>query len=155
MGIEDLKRWHWIAIGVVLGIVLAGARMMVDPDETDSADTRISAETFVYGVGHTTGGQANLPLFRNIVIYPPVNDLDYVTGEQLMPIPGTRKYQYKPISFHGTRPFRAAGRNSRLVAGRAGPKCRIARMFNPPRGRRGTAIRRLRDSTDRRTCAAA
>ncbi len=115
MGIEDLKRWHWIAIGVVLGIVLAGARMMVDPDETDSADTRISAETFVYGVGHTTGGQANLPLFRNIVVYPPVNDLDYVTGEQLMPIPGTRKYQYKPISFHGTRPFRAAGRNSPTV----------------------------------------
>jgi hypothetical protein len=111
MAIEDLKRWHWIAIGVVLGTVLAGARLMVDPDETNSADTRISAETFVYGVGQKTGGEANLLLFRNIVVYPPVNDLDYVTGEQLMPIPGTRKYQYKAISFHGTRPFRAAGRN--------------------------------------------
>jgi hypothetical protein len=111
MGIEDLKRWHWIAIGIVLGTVLAGARLMVDPDETNSADTRISAETFVYGVGQKTGGAANLPLFRNIVVYPPVNDLDYVTGEQLMAIPGTRKYQYKVISFHGTRPFRAAGRN--------------------------------------------
>jgi hypothetical protein len=111
MGIEDLKRWHWIAIGIVLGAVLGGARLMVAPDETNSADTRISAETFAYGLGQSTGGERNLPLFRHIVVYPTQEGLDYVTAEQLMPIPGTRKYQYKPISFHGTRPFRAGGVN--------------------------------------------
>ena len=81
MGIEDLKRWHWIVIGVVIGTVLAGARLMVAPDEVDSADTRISAETFVYGLGQTTGGAANLPLFRSIMVYPQQNGLDYVTAE--------------------------------------------------------------------------
>jgi hypothetical protein len=115
MGIEDLKRWHWIVIGVVLGTVLAGARLMVQPDEMDSADTRISAETFAYGLGQSTGGSANLPLFRNITVYPTQNGLDYVTGEQLMPIPGTRKYQYKSVSFHGARPFRAGGSSTPSV----------------------------------------
>jgi len=115
MGIEDLKRWHWALIGIVLGAVLGGARLMLPPDEVDSADTRISAETFVYGLGQSTGGQANLPLFRKIKVYPTQNELDYVTAEQLMPIPGTRKYQYKAISFHGTRPFRAGGASTPSV----------------------------------------
>ncbi|HTL28823.1 MAG TPA: hypothetical protein VL282_06380 [Tepidisphaeraceae bacterium] len=111
MDIQDLKRWHWVVIGIVLGAILAGARMMVEPDETNTADTRISAETFAYGLGQTTGGKQNLPLFRNIIVYPTQNDLDYVTAEQLMPIPGKRTYQYKVVSFHGTRPFRAGGGN--------------------------------------------
>ena len=70
MRIEDFKRWHWIVIGLVVGLVMAYMRTtLVTPDETSSYRRGISPFEFATNLRRPVTGNG-FPWVSDIVVYP-------------------------------------------------------------------------------------
>lgn len=108
MGIEDLKRWHWVAIGLVVGTLLTALRLWKPPGEGVVRGRTIGPQTLVASLGATDA--ANRPLIRGLTIYPPRKAgntfYQYATGETLGPAVGGDG-TYHHFGFHSAIPFRA------------------------------------------------
>jgi hypothetical protein len=117
MQIEDFKRWHWIAISIVVGAALSYLWLNLPAGEMDGARRGISgAELFRdLQLGKTDKG---FPLIQNLVINPAQSTTEvgtdklvrtnYVTGEYLEPTkPG--KGMYRRFSITAEVPFKPPG----------------------------------------------
>ncbi|MCS7033615.1 MAG: hypothetical protein NZ561_06420 [Phycisphaerae bacterium] len=118
MHVEDLKRWHWIAISLIVGVVLssiyASAAVEGGPGERRS----IGPGEFLRKLNLTTRDKNNqpVPLIRNIRVYPPVEGKQVVTLEELVitvdPATNARSGEYQPRQFVAEIPFRLAMRRN-------------------------------------------
>jgi hypothetical protein len=69
MGIEDFKRWHWIAIGLFVGVVLTYTRLQLTPDEAAGARAGKSVPEIV-GLLMTPKTDKGYTLVYDLAIYP-------------------------------------------------------------------------------------
>jgi hypothetical protein len=107
MRIEDFKRWHWIVIGLVVGVVMAYMRTsLVTPDETASYRRGVSAFEFLTNLRRPVTGNG-FPWVSDIVVYPPVMNKNYVTAKMLEIQPDGRGI-YRLVKFNGEIPFKVA-----------------------------------------------
>ena len=123
MGIEDFKRWHWIAIGLVIGTILwyahiyditSGQRR--GPDESESARRGISPAEFIYDLQRPKTPKGN-PWITKLTIYPPVevkgqdgkvSSKSYATMLKL-DVTGNTTGKYNPYQLIADVPFKMAG----------------------------------------------
>jgi hypothetical protein len=99
MDVQDFKRWHWIAIGVVVGLVLSYVWSQVEPTIPRS----IGALTFEQGLA-APAAEGN-PILNKIVVHPPQEGVFIATGEQLTPTDDPHRPVYKPFSFKAETPY--------------------------------------------------
>jgi hypothetical protein len=113
MQIEDLKRWHWVAIALVIGALMGMMWNMTSPDEKgDGRGT--SAFEFVGNIARqkTSNGYTWI---RQTVVYPPEEHADpvtektvktnYVICSMLTALPNG-KYKYEVKHFSADIPFK-------------------------------------------------
>ena len=67
MGIEDLRRWHWVIIGLMLGAALGSTRVFFGPD-LDSPGS-YSQPLFERKLRETLAD--GTPALRGLVVHPP------------------------------------------------------------------------------------
>jgi|GEM_PF-2146155 len=73
MGIDELKRWHWMIIGLLLGAMFGGSRVYFrEPDMSGPRSYRRDQFEEVLW---------NRVDIRNLVLHPPMNGQEWVTGE--------------------------------------------------------------------------
>jgi len=73
MGLEYLKRWHWMIIGLLFGAIFGGTRIMfrdADPGGERSYDRAQFQEMIRRGME-----------VRNLVLHPPIDGQEWITGE--------------------------------------------------------------------------
>jgi len=98
MQLESLKRWHWIVIGLLLGLMLGGMRVYWGPDfdqykdlelqrvqfDTDLLNGPPTTETLSHIDRRFGRGLRRMPgFFDSMVVHPPVRDApdgNWVTG---------------------------------------------------------------------------
>jgi len=103
MGIEDFKRWHWIAIGLVVGAVLAYTRMQFAPGDTGGVRRTISAVDFAQNLGRKTSkGEMWM---TDVVIYPPFENKTLVTC-MMVPPDAVGVVHRQSYQFYADTPFR-------------------------------------------------
>ncbi len=73
MGLEYLKRWHWMIIGLILGAMFGGTRLMWR-DEDPEGDRTYDRLQFTDMIKR--GMQV-----RNLVLHPPIDGREWITGE--------------------------------------------------------------------------
>lgn len=73
MGIDELKRWHWMVIGLLLGAIFGGSRVAFrEPNMSGPRSyVRDQFEEVLW---------RNVDV-RNLVLHPPINGQEWVTGE--------------------------------------------------------------------------
>ncbi len=71
MEIPNLKRWQWACIGMVFGAVLALPNVMTNPGDRYAQRRTVTAQRFLFDLKER-GSATDLPMVRNITIYPPV-----------------------------------------------------------------------------------
>ncbi len=109
MPINEFKSWHWIVIGIIVGIALASVRLSFPVDERDGAAQHISVARFVEKL-HAAPLDGR-PALRRIVVHPPrqrdtedgPRRVHYVMGE-LLGANGTGGYA--PFALYAETPFR-------------------------------------------------
>ncbi len=75
MGLEYLKRWHWMIIGLIVGAMFGGTRLMwrdADPGGERSYDRLQFSDMIRRGMQ-----------VRKLVLHPPIDGQEWVTGEAL------------------------------------------------------------------------
>lgn len=73
MGLEYLKRWHWMIIGLIVGAMFGGTRLLwrdADPGGERSYDRQQFADMVKRGMQ-----------VRNLVLHPPIDGQEWITGE--------------------------------------------------------------------------
>lgn len=111
MHVEDLKRWHWIAISLVVGLGLAYAYSGIAADGGPGSRRTIGPGEFFRQLGRVATDKSGerLPLVRNIRVYPPVEGKNLVTLEELVittdRTTGARTGEYQPRQFVAEIPF--------------------------------------------------
>lgn len=107
MRIEDFKRWHWVVIGLVVGAVMAYMRTsVVTPDETASYRRGISPFEFATNLRRPPTGNG-FPWISDIVVYPPLQNKNYVTAKMLE-IQTDGRGIYRLVKFNAEIPFKVA-----------------------------------------------
>jgi hypothetical protein len=71
MDVENLKRWHWILLGSVVGLLATGARLAMLRQGSGRGDRTTSLYKFMDRVVRPPGPDG-LPPVRNIVVYPEI-----------------------------------------------------------------------------------
>ena len=99
MYLDELKRWHWAVLGLIAGLAAGYAITLWHSDHDSVVRRPLSAELFV--------AYANVPpakprSIRNLVVDPPHDGSNYVTGEVLL------GGIYRPFAFYAARPFVAS-----------------------------------------------
>src|ERR1700722_6088239 len=77
MPIEDLKTWHWIVIGALVGLLMGYVMSLAGPPRDPNWRIPISNELFVDHVGEDS---PDGPRFRSLEIHVPRDGRDLVTG---------------------------------------------------------------------------
>src|SRR5438876_2843647 len=76
MALEDLKRWHWVVIGLAVGLVLGYAQILGGNEPRADLPTS-SQQEFEQDLGATPGDGA--PVLDHITVYPgPAGEADLV-----------------------------------------------------------------------------
>jgi hypothetical protein len=101
---KGLSQWHWLFIGLVMGGLAAWVRVQFGLVGSAEMLPGIKAAQFV---AMAAGQEASpyKPILRNVVIYPPVGNKNYVTAEAYYS--AGQKFQ-----FNASRPFVAGGTTS-------------------------------------------
>lgn len=111
MHIEDLKRWHWIVISLVVGAVLSWVYSSSLAEGGAANSRTIGPSDFLSRAKTTTRDQNNqvMPYFRNVRVYPPLEAKQVVTLEELQVTVDRatkkRSYEYQPRQFIAEIPF--------------------------------------------------
>ena len=105
MGIENLKRWHWIAIGLVLGLVLAYSRLWVGNDSGE-AGRSLGQTQFEWGL-HAPAYMGQYPVITDIVVYPEESGVTLIRMMRREPrVSNPRELVYEPWIFRARRPYK-------------------------------------------------
>lgn len=116
MRIEDLKRWHWIVIGAIAGLLLGFVYSGLEPAKPGRS---ISQDDFRGLATRLSQSEAtkDQPLVRNVVVYPPemgaygkpvhLVRLEWLHHEQGKP----GSYAYMPAHMNAEVPFVRNGSN--------------------------------------------
>ena len=99
MYLEDLKRWHWMLIGLIAGLAVGYAITLPVPKRDAIVRTPLSAEQFVAFVHVPAGNPRSI---RNLQIDPAQGGYNFVTGEAML------SGAYRPFAFYASRPFVAS-----------------------------------------------
>jgi hypothetical protein len=114
MAIADLKQWHWIGIGFVVGAALTVVRVSFPADERAGAVRTIGAGRFVQKV--RASARDGVPALRGVTVHPPrrmasesgARRANYVTGE-ILETGADGRSNYVPFAFYAEIPFRVPG----------------------------------------------
>src|SRR4051794_29048030 len=99
MDIQDFKRWHWIVISVIVGLILGKVWSSVEPDIPRS----IGQSTFEQNLlGPPVAGN---PRLAKLTVHPPIENIYVVTGEQPTDPDNPNVKVYKPFSFRAENPY--------------------------------------------------
>lgn len=109
MDVQDFKRWHWIVIGVIVGLVLAYVWSSVEPNIPRSIGAATFANNLQLEITSRKSG-AKTPVISKITVYPPIEGVYIVLGEQLTETDTPGQYLAKPFSLKATTPFDPAVR---------------------------------------------
>ena len=110
MNIESLKRWHWVAIGLIVGLALAAAKLLGRADEAVGGDGFIDQAQFERGLRMPpVMGKAQV---SSIVVHPR-GAVDIVTLRLL----DMESLQYRQVKFAAPRSYQPLGTS---VAGGSG-----------------------------------
>lgn len=111
MHIEDLKRWHWMLISLVVGLALAYVYSGLAAEGGPSNRRTIAPGEVINRIGWSTkvkSGQ-DMPIIRNLRIYPPVENKNLVTLEEFIVstdrATGQRTGEYQERQFVAEIPF--------------------------------------------------
>jgi hypothetical protein len=109
MGIEELKRWHWIVIGLLLGLGLAYARSGMEPQVG-----RNNVVDFLSAIRAPLDAKTG-PIVRSIVIHPATVDyrgqrLNVVTYKRLCRSRDGKRTDWQSEQLLAESPFRGFGR---------------------------------------------
>jgi hypothetical protein len=109
MGIEQLKHWHWIVIGMIVGVVLAYARF----SHTGGQDfePRAGLEAARFEELAESFGEAEHPPLLNLVVHPPIEGKNYVTGQYLRRV-RRGEPEYWRFELNAAIPFAPSGSRS-------------------------------------------
>src|SRR5204863_9350861 len=99
MSIENLKIWHWLLIGAIIGLLVGYASTFAGPDRDLVMRAPLTAAQFAENLGRGIDGQ---PFIKDVVIHPAHSGQNFVTGEVLF---GDR---YRPFAFYADVPFKHA-----------------------------------------------
>jgi hypothetical protein len=99
MQVQDLKRWHWALIALVVGVALSYAWTNVEPTIPRSLG-QATFEDLLVRPPHE--GHAWL---ENLTVYPPEEGVYVVTGEQLTVTSGSKEGTYKPFAYMAKIPY--------------------------------------------------
>ncbi|MGB7159313.1 MAG: hypothetical protein WBD40_14690 [Tepidisphaeraceae bacterium] len=109
MHLRDLKRWHWVAIAIPIGLALSFAWTSLEP----TVPRHLGQETFERDLvaapieGH--------PWLDNLVVHPQREGVMVVTGEQLALRANERVADYRAFAFNAITPYQPLpprGRNA-------------------------------------------
>jgi hypothetical protein len=109
MGIENFKRWHWIIIGVVVGLVIAYVRLGLEPDYPRSVGLQeFEREVSAFDL------PGDAPRLRQIVLHPPVEgvykkDVQIVTFLRAQYNNDRKGWVYQPSAMKVELPFSRNG----------------------------------------------
>ncbi len=95
MQIDDFKTWHWVAVGLLVGLAFSLVLTVAGPPFATAELDTVDASTFEYGLQGQLlrPGQAGLvvrfhrdqPVLRNLIVHPPLAGDDprkvWVTGQ--------------------------------------------------------------------------
>jgi hypothetical protein len=114
--IEDLKRWHWVVISLVIGVVLSSLYASTAAEGGPGERRTIGPGEFLARLGQTTRDKSgqDLPLIRNVRVFPAVEGKQVVTLEEMVinveRDTRVRTGEYQPRQFVAEIPFALAGR---------------------------------------------
>jgi hypothetical protein len=107
MGIDEIKRWQWIVIGLIVGVCMGFAWTSGEP----TYDGRLSGQLEFERDLLRKHPKTSEPVVRNIVIHPKETDfqkktVQVVTFERLYEGAKTHKTYYQPQQFVAPVPYR-------------------------------------------------
>src|SRR5690242_18989327 len=89
MAIEDLKRWHWCVIGLLVGAAVAAIRLSMDPPEPKGI-TRVAANVFEeQWLTHRDPEGEWVYKIENIRLHPPSE----------IPVPGEKSAEVESVTY--------------------------------------------------------
>lgn len=114
MQVQDLKRWHWVAIAIIVGWALSYVWTNVEP----GIPRTLAPRTFEMLLA-APPEQGN-PWLANLTVHPPLNGVYIVTGEELTVQPGSKMGIYKPFQIVTRTPYVPGGTGRAPAAGSVG-----------------------------------
>ncbi|HEX8523931.1 MAG TPA: hypothetical protein VF669_16880 [Tepidisphaeraceae bacterium] len=101
MQVQDLKRWHWLVVSIVIGLALSYVWSNVEWGEQLPT---IGWPDFERGLLTKYPAQGHL---QNITVLPPLEGKNKVVCEQLRRTNDPRKMRYRPVAFMADAPFKS------------------------------------------------
>jgi len=89
MRIEDLKRWHWIVLGLAVGLGISYWRGSIDAEMALRGYDSLDVAAFERNL--TATSRDGRPLLRNIRVYPAEEGVYWVAAEELPERGGRRR----------------------------------------------------------------
>jgi hypothetical protein len=103
MDIQDFKRWHWIVISVVVGLVLAYTRTSMEPPRGPRSTKPPQFEAELIRPPLKSGES----FVKNLTIYPPINGVYPVQFDLLVPTKDNKAWTYTPWYMDAETPYPA------------------------------------------------
>jgi hypothetical protein len=103
MSITSLKTWHWMVIGLAVGVAFAAVRVQTGASTPLNTDPGLHIQQFASILSAWT--PTGKPYFRNLALYPPLDGKMFVTGE----IPRDRAKpdgEHRPFQLNTPIPFK-------------------------------------------------
>jgi len=101
MHVQDIKRWHWVAISIVVGLLLSWVWSSVEWDE--SLPT-IGQHDFETGL---TGSRNRIGALIDITVMPPMDGKFKVVARHIRPTTTAGKGDARPVVFIADTPYKA------------------------------------------------
>jgi hypothetical protein len=103
MGIDELKRWHWIVISVFVGLILAYTRTSMEPPRGPRSTKAPQFEAELIRPPLKTGES----FVKNLTVYPPINGIYPVQFDLLIPTKDNKAWTYTPWYMDAETPYPA------------------------------------------------
>lgn len=104
MGIDELNRWHWVVIGIVVGLMFAAIRVwaLSDPPPDGAAHSNaLEFETQLMQPPLKDGH----PFVTHVIVYPPIEGKNPVRFDQLTPTPDRKGWTYQSHYMVANTPY--------------------------------------------------
>jgi hypothetical protein len=99
MNVQDLKRWHWLALSIVVGLALSYVWSSVEWDQNLPT---IGQRDFEAGLVIPFPTQGHLD---NVTVMPPVDGRHKVVAEQLRNTKTPGVVEFRPVAFMAQAPY--------------------------------------------------
>jgi hypothetical protein len=116
MGIENLKRWHWILIGLFVGLVVAYVNLGLEP----TYPRTMGQQEFERDLDRTQDvNGTEYRVIRDITVHPQVDGVynkpvQVLTFQKFTFVPKDGVWKYFPYAFRAELPYRPTNDNTSL-----------------------------------------